>query len=191
MKRARSLGALAAALVLLVGCGGEEGSVADAPEATVGDTTSPSPTEEPGETVAAASGKVMAVERAHARAPEGWSVKRQLPGVLDSWVANERGTVNQVYLSDLGTVSSDSLRQLVRTGGLKNFSGRPEVSYDAELAGEDAFRATGDGVLGPREEYGALRGGAAVVLAFEFSASMPASRRREVVDQVMASFRWS
>ncbi|QZY28556.1 hypothetical protein [Nocardioides coralli] len=194
MKRARRLGALAAALMVLTSCGGgEEVSGPAEPPSRTGADASPTdePTDDPTPTVEAAAGEVMTTESAYARAPEGWRTERQLDGVLDSWVANKRGTLHQIYLSDLGAVGSEDLEQLVRTDGLTGFEGRPRVSYDADLGGEAAFRAAGDGVVGPREEYGAIRGGVGVKLTFEFDESFSAGQRRAVVDAVLASFRWS
>ena len=40
------------------------------------------------------------------------------------------------------------------------------------------------------EEYGAIRDDRIVTLTFSFNTRFPAGRRQQVVEQVLATFRW-
>lgn len=194
MEISRGLGVSGAllALLLLTGCGGD-------PAASPDPSGSPSPTPSEGEsspedgdassapTVEPASGEAMVTDTAHVRAPQGWRIEEFGFGILDALQPHGEGVITLV---DLGTVSSRTPRELARRG-LRNFTGRPDVDYDAELGGVGAYRATGRDISGVMVEYGAVRGGKAVLLVFSFDDSRPVRERQPLIDSVLASFAWS
>lgn len=180
------------ALALLAGCGGE-------PPATPApaDSWSPTPSQsesspEDGDassapTVEPASGEAMVTDTAFVRAPQRWRIEEFGFGILDALELRGEGVITLV---DLGTVSSRSPRELARKG-LRNFEGKPDLDYEAELGGAPAYRATGHDLSGFLVEYGAVRGGKGVLLAFSFDGSRPIRKRQPLIDSVLASFVWN
>lgn len=180
------------ALALLAGCGGE-------PPATPApaDSWSPTPSQsesspEDGDassapTVEPASGEAMVTDTAFVRAPQRWRIEEFGFGILDALELRGEGVITLV---DLGTVSSRSPRELARKG-LRNFEGKPDLDYEAELGGARAYRATGRDLSGFLVEYGAVRGGRGVILAFSFDGSRPIRKRQPLIDSVLASFVWN
>lgn len=180
------------ALALLAGCGGE-------PPATPApaDSWSPTPSQsesspEDGDassapTVEPASGEAMVTDTAFVRAPQRWRIEEFGFGILDALELRGEGVITLV---DLGTVSSRSPRELARKG-LRNFEGKPDLDYEAELGGAPAYRATGRDLSGFLVEYGAVRGGRGVILAFSFDGSRPIRKRQPLIDSVLASFVWN
>ena len=191
MKRAR-LGTAAVLLgVLLVGGCSDDEPVEPDPSPNAGETSgspsgsgSPEPT---GTAVEPATGETVVADSAHIRAPEGWRVDEEDLGLVR--IFNITRGPNRIDLADFGAVSSTNPRELARDG-LTNFEGRPQVSYDAELGGEEAYLAVGTDGTGPYVEYGAVRGGQGVVLAFSFERT-PAAERAEIVDSVLTTFTWN
>lgn len=179
------------ALALLAGCGGE-------PPATPApaDSSSPTPSESESSpadgnassapTVEPASGEAMVTDTAFVRAPQRWRIEEFGFGILDALEPRGEGVITLV---DLGTVSSRSPRELARKG-LRNFEGKPDLDYEAELGGAPAYRATGRDLSGFLVEYGAVRGGKGVLLVFSFDGSRPIRKRQPLIDSVLASFVW-
>lgn len=182
----------ALALALLAGCGGE-------PVATPApaDSSSSTPSEsesspEDGDassapTVEPASGEAMVTDTAFVRAPRRWRIEEFGFGILDALEPRGEGVITLV---DLGTIAVRTPRQLARSG-LRNFEGKPDVDFDAELGGAPAYRATGRDLSGFLVEYGAVRGGKGVILAFSFDGSRPMRERQPLIDSVLASFVWT
>lgn len=192
------LGAAAAVLAVLVSaCGGEPEPPPEATSTATGtpSTGSPSPevpADEP--SAAPATGRLMKLPGATARAPRGWEVEEQ--DFVQAWGANDAEGYWSIFLAqNRGNVTS--LEHLIDTGVLDDrFKGEPEVSYDVELGGQPAFRASGRDALGFVVTYGAVHDGPTtmdsigVTLTFGPDESVPARERRRIEEAVVASFEW-
>lgn len=180
------------ALLLLTGCAGEPAATPDpaASSSPAPSESEPSPDDEDASSAPAvepASGEAMVTDTAYVRAPRGWRIEEFGFGILDALEPRGEGLITLV---DMGTVTSRNPRELARNG-LRTFEGKPDVDYDAELAGAPAYLATGRGLSGVAVEYGALRGGRAVLLRFSFEGSPPVRQRQSLIDAVLASFTWN
>lgn len=194
MGMSRGLGVLAsvAALAVLTGCGAEPAASPDPPASSSATQSEGESSPEEGDSSSApavepASGKPMVLVNIRARAPEGWAVTDEGLGLL---TAREPDAFGQLFLSDFGTVGSTTPREFLRTIGVDEFRGKPEVSFDAELGGVPAYRAVGRGSLGPLVVYGAVRDGVGSRVTFSFLASWPAKQQRRIEESVVASFEW-
>lgn len=186
MNRARYLGALAAVLALLLaGCSDDEPTEPGPSSSPTEASQSSSPTEPTEPTVEPATGEAMAGDSASARAPEGFRVSEFGFGILNA----AKGDTT-VTFADLGAVSVTTPKQLAGNG-LTNFKGRPTVTYGADLGGAPAYLAVGSDGSGPYVEYGAVRGGNAVVVAFAFPGHMPEDEQDALIASVLASFSWN
>ena len=186
MNRLQRLGALTGlvGVLSLSGCSGDDpAEPATTPTASESSSASPTETEEP--SAEPASGAEMVGDDAFMRAPEGYRVSEFGFGIVN---ADKAGTT--MTFADLGAVAVTSPRQLA-DNGLENFRGRPEVSYDAELDGEPAYVAVGRDSSGPYVEYGAVRGGTAVLVSFAFRAGTPEDEQDALIASVLASFGWT
>ena len=189
MNRLQRLGALAGLLgvLALAGCSDDDPVEPDPapPAGSTDPSPSPTATESAEPAVEPAAGPEMAGDNASVRAPEGYRVSEFGFGILN---ADQGGTT--LTFADLGAVAVTTPRQLAGNG-LENFRGRPAVSYDAELGGEAAYVAVGRDSSGPYVEYGAIRGGNAVLVSFAFPARAPKHEQDALVASVLASFSWS
>lgn len=105
--------------------------------------------------------------------------------------AHHPESFGSVLLDDFGPAAARSHREFLRTIGRDDFSRPPEVGFDAELGGVPAFRAVGEGGLGPTVLYGAVKDGHGATLMVWFIDGRVAPReRREIEESVVASFEW-
>ncbi len=186
MIRVRYLGALATVLALLLaGCSDDEPTQPGSSSSPTEASQSPSPTEPTEPAVEPATGEMMAGDSASARAPEGFRVSEFGFGILNA----EKGRTRLTF-ADFGAVAVRTPRQLAETG-LTNFKGRPTVTYDADLGGSLAYLAVGTNGSGPYVEYGSVRSGNAVVVAFAFPRSTQEDEQDALIASVLASFSWS
>jgi hypothetical protein len=154
------------------------------------DSTTPSESTEP--TVASATGPVLDTASATINLPEGW--KDNQNGFPNTYSGSPRSgaAVRLITIVDLASSTSgysiDKLAQEMQTAvpGSK-LNRQPDV----ELDGSPAYHLAGTApVDGRYEEVGTNANGRAITISFSLNG-YTAAERREIVDSVIASFRWT
>jgi hypothetical protein len=185
--RRTALAALAAAALLVAGCGDDEGSEADpgpTPSGAGSTASDPTPTEP---TAEPATGLLLDRDRIRMNAPEGWKRQRQIATFLDA--VSDPDTDSTVSLGDLSAVGDPTLDQLAEFAT----KSRPNVRFlgPVEIAGVDWYHVTGrEGRYARFEQFGTIHEGSQATITFSLDDDLPRAEQQEVVDSVLASVEW-
>lgn len=188
--RSTVLAALAAATLLLAGCGGDdpEADPTSAPTSSPTDPSStasdPTPTEP---VVEAATGVLLDRDRVRMNAPEGWKKQRQIATFLES--VSDPDSDSTASLGDLSAVGDPTLEELAESGTRS----RPDVRIlePVEIAGVDWYHATGrEGAYARFEQFGTIHNGSQATITFSLDDDVPRAEQQEIVDSVLASVEW-
>jgi hypothetical protein len=186
-----SVGSLAL-LAALAGCTSDDSPPDTTPPSTpstsTGDpTTSPTPTP----SVAPATGPRLDTTDASVRAPEGWLKKH---GALSfSIFAADPKSGSSVGIEDLHTgettTTLDQMAQTVIDG--TSYGHKPKRLPNTTLDGIEVYHLAGRiDDLQYLVEYGAIYHNSAVYFSFVLTKTIPNDERQEIVDSVLATFRW-
>lgn len=175
-------------LALLAGCGGSaDPAPAPAPSSPSGSSVSPSVSPSTG----VASGVDLVRPHSTVTAPSGWTRGRAISS--DATAADSPDRLAYVELAEIEAFGSTmGAAELGRTRISSSIDARPpKLLPVAELDGVPVYHVAGlvndEQYL---EEYGAIRDDRIVTLTFSFNTRFPAGRRQQVVEQVLATFRW-
>jgi hypothetical protein len=188
--RSTVLAALAAATLLLAGCGGDdepEAGPTSSPTDTASTATDPTPTEPAEPTVEPATGPLIDRDRIRMNVPEGWRKSRQIATFLES--AGDPDSDSTVSLGDLSAVGDPTLRELAEA----STGSRPDVRFEkpVEIAGVEWYRATGrEGRYARFEQYGTIHNGSQATINFSLDDDVPRAEQQEIIDSVLASVEW-
>lgn len=189
---------LVAVLALGTACNGSDDPGATPSEPASSPTGAPStePTETTTETttpsIAPATGPVLEMPRASVRVPEGWEIQDQL--VSAQAEAFDDDTASLITVAETEDFSGGQLttEQMVDIWYQTSpYDLRPKEQPATELDGVEVYHLAGKtDRLSYLEEFGADRGGRVVALIFELSTELSPQEREEIVDSVVATFRW-
>lgn len=185
--------ALLVVALSVAACGGSDDPGATEPtsSATTPSAPSSSPTDEPTETVTAATGDLLNLPHASVRVPDGWTKLGN--SLFDQRDAGDDDSTSLITLGEIesfgGQVDPDQLaRSAIRTSP---FPIDPKVLPTVEVDGVEMYHLAGkvdrNAYL---EDFGAVVDDTIVSLSFDFETSIAPAERQQVVDAVLASFRW-
>ncbi|GAB2445948.1 hypothetical protein GCM10027062_28730 [Nocardioides hungaricus] len=187
--RRTAITALAAASLLLAGCGGD-------PQAEPGGTpTSSTPTEptEPTRSeptapvVEPATGFTFDLERITMRAPEGWRKTKAPASFLLG--ADDPKTVSTIILSDLMAVRDQPLAGQVRIA-LKS-TPQLKVQEPVEIAGVKWYHLAGrDDQYATLDSFGTIYNDSEAVIDFSLDNDLSADKKQQIIDSVLATVEW-
>ncbi len=182
--RAGGVGAGVAAATLVLGaCGGTGATGAD-PSAspTAGEPSSTSPA---ASSVEPATGPQVRTDTFTVRLPEGFRVTDDGVAVAATGPSGDR-----MNLATLPLYADKSLHQLVDVAvGNGSWDSRPERLDDVVVDGVEMYHLSGPTGLGvTRDEVGAQTD--ATFAYADFDLRGPESVRRELIDSVLATWRW-
>lgn len=189
MRHRNVLGALSlAAALTTAGCTGGSPGADPAPPASgspSGPASSPT-TSDP--TVAPATGRLMRTSDATVNAPEGWT--SALAKTYDHLTLAAPDGVSSVTLSDFGTVTDADTEKLVRQAAAADRPRNPTVEPADLGTAPGVHLAYHDGQFDV-DYYGAIMENTFVYVQFTQYTEVPAAKQQEVIDSVLASFRWT
>jgi hypothetical protein len=195
VRRTTQLTAGAVALLALsLGACSDDDPDDPTPEPTA--STSPSPTaststsESTEPSVTPASGLLLDTGSATVNLPEGWKDnKNGYPNTYSGSPAKSTG-IQLITVVDLAGASGYSLDDRARDAMAQLPGSKLTRKPDVELDGVPAYHIAGTApVRGPYEEVGTGSHGRAISISFSLN-DYTAAERREIVDSVIASFRW-
>jgi hypothetical protein len=186
---------LAVLLAAGTACGGSDDPGAT-PSASASPTessqsTSPDPSESATSSVEAASGPVLDMPLSSVRIPDGWRVMDPLVSTQQDGADDD--TASTISLGEIdafgGNPSPDELaRNVLKTNP---FPMDPEVQPTVEIGGVEFYHLAGKvQKLDYLEDFGAVVDDMIVNLTFHFSPEVSPAERQEIVDSVVATFRW-
>lgn len=187
---------LVSVLALGTACNGSDdpGATPSEPTSTATEAPSTEPTATESETasVAPATGPELEMPRASVRVPEGWEIQDQL--VSAQTEAFDDDTASLITVSETEDFSGGqlTLEQMVDIWFQTSpYDMRPKALPATELDGVEVYHLAGKtDRLSYLEEFGADRGDRIVALTFELSTELSPQEREEIVDSVVATFRW-
>jgi hypothetical protein len=195
--------ACAAALVALVGCGGEDPAVSDpTPTSAASTSTSPTGTESgteaatpsEGASVPVATGPVLRMPSAEVTMPAGWTKFNQLIPATDA--ARVPKGIGIVTLGEVDSFDDSTNDELARIAmDMSPYAGEIRQEPDVEVDGVPMYHLVNEGRSKSfknyaYEEFGTVREDQVVKLILELDGKAPESERRAIRDQVLGSFRW-
>ena len=141
--------------------------------------------------VAPATGVRLTMPRATVRAPRGWTRSPAL--VSDQTDAEDDDTASAMTLAETqafgSTAGADELADIARASNLDPMI--PRKLPAVELDGVEVYHLAGKVQrLNYLEEFGAVVDDRIVTLSFQLSPEITPTERREIVDSVLATFRW-
>jgi hypothetical protein len=153
------------------------------------DATTPSESTEP--TVALATGPVLDTGSATINLPEGWKDNQNGLPFTYSGSPQKGAAIRLITIVDLDSISTGfSIAKQARIALTKFPGAKLTVQPDVELDGSPAYHVAGTvPVRGPFEEVGTDSHGRSLNITFSLNG-YTAAERREIVDPVIASFRW-
>ena len=177
---------LAAATLLLAGCGGDdpEADPTSPPSDASSTASDPTPTEP---AVEPATGVLIDRDRVRMNVPAGWRKSRQIATFLES--ASDPDSDSTVSLGDLSAVGEPTLDEQAAAGT----ASRPHVRIldPVEIAGVDWYHATGrEGAYARFEQFGTVHNGSQATITFSLDDDVPRAEQQEIVDSVLASVEW-
>jgi hypothetical protein len=151
-------------------------------------STSPSESTEP--SVTPASGLLLDTGSATVNLPGGWKDnKNGYPNTYSGSPVKSTG-IQLITVVDLAGASGYSLDERARDAMAQLPGSKLTRKPDIELDGVPAYHLVGTApVRGPYEEVGTGSHGRAISISFSLN-DYTAAERREIVDSVIASFRW-
>lgn len=189
--RRTSILALLLVLALAQGCGGSDSDPATpspgSPTASVSESASSSPSP----TADVATGIRLSMPNSTVRAPEGWTHGKDFTRNEEG--ANSPDSLSWIALGEIDAFgvqrSADELAQVRIEANL--YPKAPKVLPVSELAGTPAYHVAGF-VSDQQyiEEFGTIARDRIVTLTFSFNEKVPASERKQVVEQVLPTFAW-
>jgi hypothetical protein len=189
--RRTTLAALAAATLLLAGCGDDGEPQADPSGTPTGSATSeaadPTPTE-PGEpAVEPASGFLIDLDRITMRVPDGWKKVRQFADFLVG--AQDPGGFSNVSLGDLSAVGEPSLEEQAEFAAKSESQTR--ILEPVEIAGAQWYHIVGreDRYVG-FEQFGTVHNGSQATISFSLDDKTPADEQQAIIASVLATVEW-
>lgn len=185
--------AAVAGLLVLGGCGGDDSTAAPAEPTSTTTPTSPSPTPDEEGTepaVAPATGPRLDGGDFSVNAPKGWVRGDSVMSWILVAESGDGGSTLQLAETPGGSseATSDQLARISLDTTMPDNARRfPDVTLD----GVEFYHVAGSAPAGLFvTEYGAEKLGRLVTVKFNLY-DMGSSERREVVESVMASLRWS
>lgn len=188
---------LVAVLASGTACGGDSNADAGAePGASGPASASVTTSVEPGDVpsrpaVEPAAGVRLALPLSTVRAPEGWTRPEKI--VRTQVDAGDDDTSSIISLGEAeafgSTMSADELADASIESSF--YSRKPRKLPLVELDGVEAYHLAGKVERSTYlEEFGVIVDDQIVTLGFDFSLEVSPAERREIVDSVVASFRW-
>ena len=196
MRRTTQLTTVTVALITLAlgGCsddGPDDPTPAPPTSATASPSDSASPSESAEPFVTPASGPLLDTGSATINLPEGWKDDRNgLPSTFSG--SPEKGSVmRHITIFDLQSVPPESpVDQLARNALTELPGAKLTRQPDVELDGEPAYHVSGTApVRGDYDEVGTDANGRSIEIGFSLNG-YSAAERQEIIDSVIASFRW-
>ena len=181
-------------LALGTACSGsDDPGAAPSPAVTSSATKSASadPTESATTSVEVATGPMLDMPLSSVRIPDDWRVMDPLVSTQQD--AADDDTASTISLGEIdafgGTPSADELaRNALKTNP---YPLDPEVRPAVELDGVEFYHLAGKvQKLDHLEDFGAVVDDMIVNLTFHFSPEISPAERQEIVDSVVATFRW-
>lgn len=186
----------AALLTLATACGGGSDDPSPEPSTSAGSSASgtpsadSSPSDSEGATPAA-TGVLLVQPHAQVRGPAGWRRAEVLVRTMVS--ADDRHTPSTMSLGEIDAFGGTSDIDEVAENALTTlpYDQLPKRLPNTQLDGVEVYHLAGmvqDHLY--HEEFGANVDDRLVSLVFDLSDLLSPAERREVVDSVVASFRW-
>lgn len=195
MRRTKiAAGVLAAATLLLAaGCGGSDGSSdgsgAPTDPATSASTSTSSSPSTSAPTVAAATGPLLDMPRASLHAPDTWRLRKKL--VTFSVSAGDPQSVSLVQLGDLDATNDASLAVQAHNA-TRGYAGTPpKVLAPVTIDGVPCYHVAGQTTkLSYVEAFGAIHNDGMVSVQMTFSSEIKPAERQQLIDSMLASWKW-
>jgi hypothetical protein len=188
--------AVALAIVLAIALGGCSDDGSDDPTPAPASSTASSPTDStsPSEStdpsVEPASGLLLDTGSATFNLPEGWKDNKNGYPNTFSGSPEKSFDIRLITAIDLPAASGYTLDERAQDAMTQLPGSKLTRKPDIELDGVPAYHIAGTApVRGPYEEMGTGYEGRAFSISFSLNG-LTASERREIVDSVIASFRW-
>ena len=188
---ARLVAGLAAATLLLAGCGdGDDDGGDQEPQAGPTSTPAdPTPSDDPAvaSAVEPASGFLIDQDRISMRVPEGWRKVRKMATFLTG--AEDPDGFSGVSLGDLSAVGEPSLQELAEFAATTE--SQTEILEPVEIAGVEWYHVVGREDRYVRfEQFGTVHNGSQATINFSLDDELPAEEQQAIIDSVLATVEW-
>ncbi len=182
-------------VLALAGCGDDPEGDDDQPTGRThepsGASSDPTPSLDPTEAVAPASGAALELSNVSLRAPQGFDADP--PDGSNLRFAFERNGVQSIGLANTQAFNEAlSLREQARISITNNvYPQQPSIMEPVEVDGVTMYHYGGRiSDIEYVEEYGAIYDGSQISVNFRLAATTPRAERHQLVESVMASLRF-
>ncbi|MFC7492982.1 MULTISPECIES: hypothetical protein [unclassified Nocardioides] len=191
--RAALAATIAALLLPLAACGGDEPGGADEPSASPSESASesPAPSEEPSSTVAPASGPLLELPNAELHVPEGWTKDEAMIDLQSGATGPDSTSSATLTAIEMPAAAPDlPLAELTRNALKSAPTPKPKVLDTVQIGEVDWYHLSGETGGQHAESFGTVNDGYQTTINFFFFPTIPVREREEVIATSLASFAW-